>query len=654
MRSPSAAGVLAILGVFGACGNPPQRSSARPPLRVPLDRDRLDHASLVTRGRPLTDAEWLRWRAGGVDLGAVVDELVADPFLSDQIAPAVLFRNNLARPARNLVLGVYKLQEADIGGRRVLYLATPCKPAEVVDIVPWWDTSVRVAVCASAIRAGVWEAPRPDGTMASCNSRPMSPAIYRDSKCGCGPNLVRCALPELNDALAPAAMNELRATTAHIVRTNAPLAQLFSMNETWHESIIERFYLRGLVEGRRIADPEKLFRDAGAWPPEGKLAPRPTSEDGQHAGVLTMPHFTHHTFDPRQRMRILYEALWCAGESAPGALPEDMLALHTSDLSTVNEGWQELAARPVCTHCHARLDYGMQFFHGFRAPIQVALHYVVDGSSARRGPLYGYGIRDLRGSAMLTPLGFAELATRQPEFARCVAADVAELVFGPRTAPETIERLAASVAPTELRFRDLMRLALLELLTCDGCEVPRGLPARAHGAAARAHGEAAPALAVLLERHCTACHHDGEKIPSFEGRIDRALRARIADQVLFGRMPPTGPLPTALRRDFIAAAGVSPGGRASELLQMYADPPGALPLLVAREAVLQLAGEHARVEDLNSLENAVSGRDNLFTPNFAALTAVEAFQSCAKQAGTDRDNCVQAGLDRMWRRAADR
>lgn len=649
-RATIGAVITIVLVVATGCGNPPAVPVAARPAPPALDRSRLDHTSLLLRGRLVDEAEWQRWTTRTGPLEQIVDEMLADPFLARDIAPALIFRNNLMRAARTVGMDGYDLVISEVRGTPVFHLGKACKLEDTVLIKPWWDPAHPVRACKQVVRETVWELALPDGTVQTCNLKLSTPKRLPGTPCGCGPNLVRCVPPEYVATLTTQVSEELRATTAYVASADQPLAQLFTMNETWRRRDVELFYLRELVNSKQIANPEPLFEAAMSWPADGKLASRAEAAPGQHAGVLTAPQIMYHVFDLRQRMRIIYESMWCSGESAPGARPEDLLSLRAPTLSTLNEGWRELAGRPICTSCHARLDYGMQFFLGYRAPDGIAYHYVASASPGERGPLYAADINDPRGTAELTPHGFAELATRQPEFARCMARDVAEYVFGARTSPETVDRLARSAQPTELRLRALMRLAILEFLHCDDCRSPGGelaAPATPRPPAA------APGLPRLLGDHCTTCHDADASMGNFEQRLDRPTQLRVMDQALFGRMPPGEPLPAEARRAFVAAVlGADPIGSVRQspqtLVLGHADPPSTLPLLVARQYLRGLASGHAGLNDLNTLEMALAGRDSVLTPDQIALTAVEASRSCRSLEPARRAACIQAALDGIW------
>lgn len=647
-----ATALLAGAVIAGGCGNKP--SSPPPPASTPrartpdLDRDKLTYASLLVRGRPVDHDEWMTWTRERWSHTKIADAMVADPFVQS-VAPQIIFKTNLLNHPRNVFLKSYKLRKTEQAGQRFFYLTRPCKPSQTVEVRPWWDMSSTVRVCRDSIRPDTWETRLPSGESITCGVFVAAPAELPGSPCACGPNLLRCAPPDeaAEDRFVHATLDELRATTEYIVASDLPLADLVIGKGTFRTREIELLYINSIAESEHIADPAPLLAAADGWPAGGKFAPRREIEPGQHAGFTTAPAFAWQATSPRQRMRAIYETAWCATDSAPGALPEDLLSLHTPDLGAEAGGWKELAARPICTACHARLDYGIQFFLGYPSPITGSWHFV-RGVQGGRGPLYGTGIGDPRGEGVLTPQGFAELAVRQPEFAHCMAKNVVEYVFGPAATEERIGRLVASAPGTEMRFRSLLKMALIEFLACESCESPGASIRRAPGA-----GGAEPRLSSLLGEHCIACHFDGASIPNLEGPLDRRQTTRLLDQVLSGRMPPTGPLGDDGRRAFLSAAMRQWPDHSDQwaggFLRQTTDPPAALPVFVVREYARRAGGSTEVPPRLNVLESALDGRDNLFTPNYATLGALEAYRSCARvEAGAARENCASVILDTVW------
>jgi hypothetical protein len=158
-------------------------------------------------------------------------------------------------------------------------------------------------------------------------------------------------------------------------------------------------------------------------------------------------------------MRDLFSILWCSDRSSHGATAEAIYGLGVTDLRN-GDGWPKLAAMPSCTDCHARLDYGMQFFRGFASSYDslfAGRELVAPGT----GPLYGNDVSDLRGHADLTPAGFARLAVAQPELATCAVQRVSR--YDHRLAPP--RRPAAPAAP-----------ASHQTLRPSGLRCPRGPP----------------------------------------------------------------------------------------------------------------------------------------------------------------------------------
>lgn len=642
-------GLVALGGATPGCGGRTRstdRDDTTASAPAPFPRDKLRYASLLLRGRDASADELSQWERDRSPVPAILDTLLTDPFLAEVTAPRLLFKHYFYGRGNYVVSARYKLNEAS----GTYYLVKPCPPAKAVAVRPWWDPAHEIKVCPDSIRPDVWQHKDARGRTLPCSALLAAPGMDPTSRCGCGPNLLRCAPRDLPAQLTEAMRDEVAATTARVVADDLPIADLFVGKSTARSRLVELLYLKSIAEAQRSPDPLSVLAAADGWKQDGKLVPRAEIEDGMHAGLITSPHVHFMSGDLRQRMRILYELLWCAEISAPGALPEHLLTLSTPNLATASS---ELSSRPICTNCHARLDSAMEFFSGHPNPVSGAWEFVPGAHGGRQGPLYGNDIRDRRGSGPLHARGFAELAIAQPEFARCMTRNAAEYVFGPATPAALVDRIAAEVVPTKVTFRDIMRSVLLEFIACEACAVP-AIATPAGPAPARAE------LAQLVDQHCTACHFEGEPIPNLDRPLDEQLTLRALDQVLSGRMPPRGGLPTHTRLSFLGAAQrqLPAGVMASTagFLQSHSDPPASLPLFAARESLHQAIDRGSHAAAVNAVENAVDGRENFLTPTYTVLTAVEAYRSCGNAAAADepRTDCTRALLDNLWGMSAAR
>jgi hypothetical protein len=464
---------------------------------------------------------------GRTTMESVVAELLADPRFARDVAPEIVFNKKAVDPAEE---EAWRALEATNDEPPVYYLRKPCSPGEAVAVHPWWALDTEVRVCPDAYQP---EHLRQAETGWFCGGTNLDPA--RSPFCGCGPNLMTCTRDDAQlQAVKRGLMEELTGTVAHVVAHDLPLASLFTMNETVRSGYSELLYQRWQVAAGLRAG----VADVRAFHEEGRLAPRAEATPGQHAGLLTSPQILLYGDTPRARMRNAFSDLWCVAPSSVNVSAELVLGLGVTDLRD-GDGWKKLAAMPVCTDCHARLDHGMQFFNGYPSSFVGVVYApqkpVADGA---RGLLYGFGNGDLRGEGPLSPKGFAELAVKQPEFGRCMVRDVADHVWSGDATPYD-RRALLQVFEREGTLRGLMREALLRF-------------ARRPGAAGVPEPSATPPLRAQLDSHCQSCHDDGAHAFPRDATPPRDLLAKMLRQVAFGDMPrPPAELDPAARRALV-------------------------------------------------------------------------------------------------------
>ena len=224
--------------------------------------------------------------------------------------------------------------------------------------------------------------------------------------------------------VADGVRSEIPDTVAHVVNDDLAIATLYTSPETVRSKAVEMLYRREQVD----ATEAQSIASAETWTQDHAWSARTEAYPGMHAGLLSTPAFIYMTDDPRSRLRIYYESMWCSTAASVDVNAHDIFALDAVDLRA-GDGWQRLAKMPICTNCHARLDYGMQFFRGYPY-VYSSRHIAASAYTGDRGPLYGDDINDFRGEAVRSPRGFAELAVKQPEFESCIAKRVAAYVFG--------------------------------------------------------------------------------------------------------------------------------------------------------------------------------------------------------------------------------
>lgn len=554
--------ILAMIAVLAACGSEPARApkpvAARPQAPKPSVDPELLRSLAVLATRQLPRADAIDHARADLERGAgtiesYIDGLIAQPAFANDVAPLILLRSTMSAIAGQIALGT--LQRVP-GAAPIYHVNGPCKPSQAVPVHPWWSLDETLQVCASSYLPDQWLAARPRKAPAGMPEVACRSAIGEESGCGCGPNLIRC-LPskDLLRTMQHGMREEVRQTVAHLTRQGAPIDAAFLSNETFRGRDVELFRQIQIIEERRIANPEAILRAAWTWPAEGKWAPREELAPGAHAGVLTTPQIINFLPDRRQRMTTIYDVMYCDEPDSAGATPEliTQIAKNGASFQISQDHWKELAARPICTNCHARLDYGLRFFNGFEN-VHVRDYFSASQQLPGNGPLYVRNIDDPRGEGPLNPQGFARLAIAQPEHARCLARDFAEYVLADRATADHVDALAALVRPNATTAQAMMKTALLQLVAAWPSLEP-ALPAMSPSTAQAGEViDVAPAVRAQLEARCTDCHDGSDaNVPDFtQPRMARALALQALDAIAYGTMPKDRPLASAERATAMA------------------------------------------------------------------------------------------------------
>lgn len=614
------------------------------------------------------DPEKLTAWARNIDRGqatvdAYIDELLAQGRFAHDIVPALVFgpyasvRNYFALPS------AFVLKKSVNG---TLYLRSECSPSDTVIVRPWWDLASEIRVCPDAYKPDVWTVD-PEHTaykaqtVLACDSQIGSPELETAAVCGCGPNLIRCVRDSAQyDEFNRSLLAEVNDTTAYVVDHDLPMSRLFTDEATFRDRNAELYYRRQKIGALELTDIPGELASIDQWPQTGAWAPRPEVSAGQHAGLLTAPQVLHSQPDRRQRQRGYYELMWCNLKNSFGASTHTVLEINANGNNFfAHDSWERLAHTPLCTNCHARLDYGFQFFLGY-PDSRASTHYVPSLVRSGSGPLYAENIDDPRGEAPLTPQAFAQKAVGEPEFASCMTDHFVEYVLGDRATSEDIDAITTAVTKTGT-FKAVMRVALQRYAA--RWKTAARAAAMTPVVAMTATGDqlsVTPPLRKILDDRCVDCH-DG---PAFDADADhqdkpvdlrgpmlpRALVVRMADQVSFHMMPKDQPLPDDMRdelvRMLVASLWAEPAARA-EALDYYLGRSRALPaqqLDNALHAVDTAAGA-ATPAPWGALERAISPEQATLTPGFLAVTALEALRACATSAAGKPD-ALAACLER--------
>ena len=652
--------LLVALATGSACRSEPrdQRPVERAVVHVTTDPALLQSLAVLATGRQPTTAELAdtqrRVDGGELSLPRYIDALLGRAEFAEQVAPLVVLRHLLSQDALTTP-SVLVLSHG--GDKDPIYAVAPdtCDAKDAVRVHPWWNLDSEVRVCPSSYRPDVWHARgKPGDKEMSCLSPVLTYFGTGDrGGCGCGPNLFRCytswdQVKEVSASLR----DELRRTVSHVAANDLPAETIFTSNETFRDRNAEQVRQVQIIEAQHIRDPEPLLRAVASWPVDGKWAPRADQAPGHQAGILTSAKIAFDMPDRRQRMAVIYDVLWCVEADSVGASPESLLAIKGADLELQSAGWHELAARPICTNCHARLDYGLQFFYGFpNASYQP--YFMPELQQTGRGPLYAHNIDDPRGDAELNPHGFAELALAQPEFRHCMARDFVEYALGNVVTPDEIGEVEHEMRPKATTLRDVMRTSLLALVTAwpDRDHKPVE-PAPSAPSAPPDTVSVTPALHKLLDAKCLDCHDATADRPDLApAQLARKTVVGMLAEVAFGRMPKEHPLPAAEREAFLDAfiAATWTGDDATTARDFYVGRMTAAPAFrpeVIFSLVRQIAGAEKPAPAWRMMENSVRSDHQQVTPGLIGVTGLAAIEACrAAHAQTaDVHRCIDEAM----------
>jgi hypothetical protein len=649
-------GLVGIMALAAACNHGAKRPK---PATTSASPELIRTLAVLATGRTLSAAE-IDGVKQDIDRGRLtfaryIDRLVTSNEFAADIAPLIIIREFLSQDPYGAPLG-YTLSKT-AGAEPIYYLYDPCKPADAVSVQPWWNLAAgrhdSIKVCRDSYVPDRWDVERPAGQEPAACLSYLSPGPA-DKRCGCGPNLIRCFESDTQfTSMQESMRSELRRSVEYNVRHDLPVGNIFTSNETWRDRNVETLLQMLTAEAKHAPIPDRVFAELAAWPADGKWTPREDLAPGQNAGILTTQQIVQYQVDRRQRMTAIYDVLWCIDPDSVGASPEAALSVAAksgANLQLSSDGWKDLAARPVCTNCHARLDYGFQFFWGY-PNTNVSAFFTPALQKKERGPLYGRDISDSRGEAALTPSGFAQLAIAQPEFNRCVARDFAEYALGNRVSEEQIASLQATVQPGRTRMRDVMRAALG--LVVDSWAKGSHVPDVPTAAVAKGRVAITSEMHELLDKECLDCHDHQDGRPDLSAKqLDRTTVVEVLEAVSSGRMPKDQPMHGPERSAFLDAfiGKMWAGADATEARRYYVDrfmsiaayrPEVALALIhrIAKSTV-------AHNLDWRMVENGQRSDSQQLSPGFIGVTALMAIEACrdAKKSRAEKDACIASAL----------
>jgi hypothetical protein len=618
-------------------------TAASPPL-TGADVDLLEGLTVAALGqrppREILEKAATRIRKGESTVDAYIDKLVGDQVASHH-AFDVLFDRLV--PDYDLHDDGAILSKTKVEGKEVLALYGTCHTAsgskdatlaDTEEVHPWWDLARTVTVCKDAHRPTVLKDPK---TGRYCGTV----GIKELGTCGCGPNLVFC----LKDAqqkqeFLGTESAEARNTVGEMVFGDRPVRELFTTNETVRSMPVEMRYRRDRILAGEPAD--QVLADLPGWDANFARSRQPRKETvpGQHAGVLTMPWFLFNVPGARLRMQLYSRLLWCIVPKSRNVTAETVLSLHSGNLRTL-DNWHALADRPVCNECHARLDYSMRFFSGYSWHFQ-SYDFVAAEHANEEGKVFVNGPDDLRGTNATTPRAYAEIATAQPEFGKCMADAVVRNVFGDVATDEDVSGVEAAFTATGT-YKAMLVAALRARARRAVARAPAPTPTTPAVAP-----EPAPAdpvrservalggtLRELVDKRCITCHDEAPR--DFRGSdVPRALASKMLRAIASHDMPKNKDMPAEERTRMITAlvqASFPPGQDRGDALAYYTQGFRAMPLYGAATLRPLFAG--GRFFSIPASDSTDQVRQ--YTPGFALGAALGALQQCTHTPGVDAD-----------------
>ena len=212
-----------------------------------------------------------------------------------------------------------------------------------VEVSPYWDPTSTIRVCAF------------DAQTTEVSSRGVdcsTNAGFRDTECGCGPNLRQCRYGGYNDRRLTAAFAEdAERRVAAVIRENRPYTEIFTSRRGFVNGPLVHYlkYQRMLPAGVRL-DPSPY--DTDLLPDlsysEDEFNWVEIELDAGHSGVLTTPAYLLRFQTNRARASQFYTSFLCQPFSPPnGGLP-------AVDPDTLPH--PDLQQRDGCKYCHALLE----------------------------------------------------------------------------------------------------------------------------------------------------------------------------------------------------------------------------------------------------------------------------------------------------------
>lgn len=511
----------------------------------------MDDLALLATGRPGSRQEAAILAREGhsrAAFSAYIRRLLASPETTRLAAQVLQIDSGGPRATTTMAV----LKRTEIAGETVYYGHEPCARADAVAVKPWWDLDATVLVCSDSYRPDLFTSKNG----ATCTGHFAQP-FAKQTDCGCGPNLIRCATDkETIQRIHRALVAEHRDTIAYLVAQDRPIDEIYTSQGSFRTGLAELVYQRWRIESQEISSLEELPRWS-SWPEGGVWARRHESREGMHAGFSTNNYYWHKSDSLRLKLFSLLQDTWCdfSFSSSVGTSALLDLAFHLKAVNVRRDSDPSLlASQPVCTNCHARMDHATSFYNGFQWS-HLATHYDSRRQLDTIGPTYGRDIQDRRDSARRNPSAFMHLAVAQPEFASCVAKRITSHVMGSGQTPRELSRLLEALVRKRASYLTLLETAL------------RSYADRRFASTRLRVDTSAPASGMdpvaLVDKHCSTCHDaDDPFAPSLVTRYGKSwcesigaecpdVALRLVVSVASSRMPKGGRMTPDQRIDFV-------------------------------------------------------------------------------------------------------
>lgn len=348
---------------------------------------------------------------------------LAEPEIYGTLAEKVTSMGSTSVGVTGFIGGPVK---SDRGREYYVHDANRCTDKDLVPVRPWWAPQKEILVCKKDYR--------PDRLIGKLGRTACDVtyggAIHSVQECGCGPNLIFCAPPDLGSSLSEAMVDEVRDTIRHVVENDRPFGEILTMDQTVRSGKADFWYNR--VEFFRTG--KFTFPDLNR---PAQLTPRPDYFSG---GILsTFPLL--YSDGPRANAATLFADLLC--------VPLRSAAVHTERVVevaqhlTTNEG--DIRAEPVldlaktegCQNCHAKLEYAFIARGQWKANLN-GLHLSSGPPRYTTTRFYVRSHNDLRGEGPATLRWFGEAMSKQPEFTSCMTSKVASWLYEGQSAPPEV------------------------------------------------------------------------------------------------------------------------------------------------------------------------------------------------------------------------